>query len=477
MKTIVRKISKILLVLTPLVSGAAYAQDDSFAGIFKEMLPEVSYSATRTMTLQSESIQTTNVTEVVYVPHKEWTRMHMKEMAGQSIESMTDWDTGMMFTSVLGVVNQSEVSLPTSITENSSDASFYRVGNQILEGMMVEIYEFSFSQTHDGEKLHAQGKAYFDSNGIPVSMEWVIVPESGERMHADWLLTNIEVGPQDMSLFTKFEAGSNASFSDRMAKMMSSAATADAVTNASATSLNPTGQVRNVSGQVKKWNSGQGRIVNDAGEVIGNISRKGKFTINGASAPSGGIYPITSGYACDGATISNQAASYHVRDVPLVVVDNDSMPIGQILGVSSGRIARWHGDPVNNDAEKGYTLRMVYVNQPVQSTGTCINGSEQQERRLDFKTGWNIERMKIVAVGKSDYFPSKAPTRTVRETIDKAPRDVRWVFQNFTDERQEQVSSMASLPEPVEELVDEAEDAVMDEVKHKVRTKIRDLFD
>lgn len=230
-------------------------------------------------------------------------------------------------------------------------------------------------------------------------------------------------------------------------------------------------------GKIDRWGGARAEIVDDNGTVVGTIDAAGNLEIVGGAAPNGGIYPIGgSAYQCSGATVSNTAARYHVRGEGLAVVEAGSMqPIGRVIGASSEALAGWWANPVNNGAEVGFTIRMVYVDQPVRISGTCDTGSERTDYQLDLQSGWNIEKRSIQAIGKSPYFPSAAPTQSRIETVAALPADTVWVYEDMTpgQNRGAASSSNGDMPEPVQEVVDEVSDVATDVVKEEAGNEVR----
>jgi len=239
-------------------------------------------------------------------------------------------------------------------------------------------------------------------------------------------------------------------------------------------------QMKSMSGKLDTWPGGNGRVVTDGGVVIGMVDEQGNVSLTAAGAPKGGIYPISTGYKCDGTNLSNLNASYQNLGNKFAVIDDSSQPIGRIIIASSFDVASWDVNPVSNAAVPGYTISLVYVDQATQSTGFCKNASDTQDRRLDFKPGWNLQKTEITAVGDSPFFEPDQPTRTILETVDALPSDAQWTYESFSPAQQESMSKNPNLPSPVQEVIDEATDvateAAKDEVNDSVRRGIGRLF-
>jgi hypothetical protein len=246
--------------------------------------------------------------------------------------------------------------------------------------------------------------------------------------------------------------------------------------NAGAESL----QMKSMSCKLDTWPGGNGRVITDDGIVIGLVDEQGNVSVTAAGAPKGGIYPISTGYKCDGTNLSNPSANYQNLGNKFAVIDDGSTPIGRVIVASSFDVASWDVNPVSNAAVPGYTISLVYVDQATQSTGFCQNASDMQDRRLDFKPGWNIQKTEITAVGDSPFFEPDQPTRTILETIDAMPSDAKWIYESFSPAQQESMSKNPNLPSPVQEVIDEATDvateAAKDEVNDSVRRGIGRLF-
>jgi hypothetical protein len=104
------------------------------------------------------------------------------------------------------------------------------------------------------------------------------------------------------------------------------------------------------------------------------------------------------------------------------------------------------------------------------------NGRRTQERQLNFRAGWNIEKHEILAVGDSPYFDAKQPTQSSWQTVDSVPPDVVWLFADMTptEERaRQQAQGDLGLPDPVQDVVDSATDTAVEATKHEVADKIR----
>jgi hypothetical protein len=172
--------------------------------------------------------------------------------------------------------------------------------------------------------------------------------------------------------------------------------------------------------------------------------------------------------------LSNTAARYHVRGEGLAVVETGStQPIGRVIAASSEAVAGWWANPVNNGAKVGFTIRMVYVDQPVSVTGSCDTGTERTDYQLDLQTGWNIEKRSIQAVGKSPYFPTAAPTQSRIETVAALPADTVWVYEDMSPGQDRGAASDSEIPQPVQEVADEVSDVATEVVKEEVGSKVR----
>jgi hypothetical protein len=134
-------------------------------------------------------------------------------------------------------------------------------------------------------------------------------------------------------------------------------------------------QATTIGGQLRDWPGGQGRILDGSGNEIGTVNESGRLSINASQAPSGGIYPISSGYTCDGVSLSDPRAGFAILE-NFEVVDSAGLRMGIIYGASSMDTVMWWANPAAFDAVPGYTLRLVYVDRPVQSSGNCTMDDE-----------------------------------------------------------------------------------------------------
>jgi len=460
----------------------AVAQENAKYGAFAEMLPDVAYSATRTMVMENGSINETMISEVVYTPRKEWSSTKigsMKDMA--PVISMTDFDGGVSYTKMMGI--QQQVSLPPVISLEEADgaASLQLSGVENIDGVPVNVYEFTYNGSNGKESYRSSGTLYQDRDGIPRRMDWTVITDKQGEIRIRQNLSNVQVGPQDESLFAGFEA-SHGDSSGTMGTLMAAAGGSAGMntmnTSAPAAAIaDGSGQSKTVRGKIDRWGGANGQIIDDNGSVVGSIDTAGNLEIVGGGAPNGGIYPIGgSAYQCSGATVSNAAARYHVRGEGLAVVEAGSMqPIGRVIAASSEAIAGWWANPVNNGAEVGFTIRMVYVDQPVKISGTCDTGGERTDYQLDLQAGWNIEKRSIQAVGKSPYFPSAAPTQSRIETVAALPAGTVWAYEDMSpgQNRGAASDSEGDMPEPVQEVVDEVTDVATDVVKEEAGNEVR----
>lgn len=463
-----------------LMTFSVQAQETDFAGAFREMLPDVSYSADREMTIEIDGRTIEMSAEIVYTPYREWASIAAPGMQGMTVITVTDHMTGKLVSSVMGMNTTTEISPAQELANGHDGASFKLIGETPLNGVNVKVYTFSFTQKSGSEIYDAKGRIFLDDNGIPRQSLWTVDSDKHGTMKMRQVLQNIQVGHQDESLFALLDAPTTSGGSNPMSGLMAAVSGQAQRSAQMAQAPNYDQQSKSIRGQIGDWPGSNGRVIDDNGIVIGAVSADGSVTITATGQP-GGIYPIgESSYKCDGTNLSDDAAKYQIRD-GLAVVDASSTPIGRLLLASSFDVASWRANPRNNAATPGFTVRLVYVDRPTQSTGFCVAGHETQDRRLDFKPGWNIEKKTIEAVGDSPYHEPDQPTQIVMETVNSLPDGTVWVFENFSPERQQAAKGGMNLPAPIQEVVDEATDiatdVVKEEVNDKIRKGIRGLFD
>lgn len=462
-----------------LVALPVQAQDSDFAGAFREMLPDVSYSADKLMTITMEGNDMEMKSKVVYAPYREWTSTTTPGMEAASVITVTDHMTGKLVSSVMGMNTTTQIDPAQELANGHDGASFKFIGETPLNGVNVKVYDFALTQESESETYNAKGRMFLDDNGIPRQALWTVETSEQGTVKMRVILENVQVGPQDESVFALLDAPSSGG-NGSMASLMSAAMgqSSYAAQAGPAPSYDP--QSKSIRGSITGWPGGSGRVIDDNGVVIGMVSAEGQVSITATGEPGGEIYPMGGGfYDCDGTNLSDAAARYQVRE-GLAVIDTSSTPVGRLIFASSYDVASWWANPVNNAATPGYTVSLVYVDRPVQSTGFCVSGNQTEDRRLDFEPGWNIEKETIEAVGDSATRETDQPTQIVRETVDEMPADTVWIFENFSPDQQQAARQNPNLPDPIQEIVDEATevatDAAKDEVNDQVRKGIGRLF-
>lgn len=446
-----------------LCSGAAIGQDDSpFSGaVFREMLPDVSYSATRTMDMQGRGRTHTINQEVSYTPRKEWASMKLEQAASVEVTSLTLYDEGVLYTTTAGMTTKGEMPALTSLEDQvEADGTFEFKGKETIDGVSTDKYEFNYRQVQGGETYTVLGTLYRDGDGIPRRVDMNVTTGKGETMTLQQRTSNIVIGPQDPARFVPPKVSSGSMFGAIMGGMTGGAAAAGMAGSAGASKI--------VIGKVSGWPGGVGRLVDDNNTVIGRVESDGTLNIAPAGAPNSGMQVLeSSGYRCDGATLENGAANYYAIGEFLGVDDGKGNRLGRIVGASSEAVAKWAMNPQENAAVPGYTVKMVYFSQPASANGVCRSATDKQERKLDWQAGWNIEQMTVVAVGKSDFFPVDGPKETVWETVDSVPPGTIWIYDSFGSPHEGDL---------VDQAANTATETATDEVKKSITKGIRKIF-
>jgi len=447
-------------------TGIALGQDDSpfSAAVFKEMLPDVSYSATRTMDMQGRGMTHTINQQVSYTPHKEWAAMELEKAAGIQVTSLTLFDEGVMYTTTGSMTTKGEMPGMTSLEHDvEADGKFEFKGKETIDGVSTDKYEFSYRQVQGGETYTVLGTLYRDGDGIPRRVDMNVTTAKGETMTLLQRTSNIEIGPQDPARFVPPKVTSGNMFGAIMGGISGGAAAAGM-----AGATGSAGATKTVIGKVSGWPGGVGRLVDDNNTVIGRVESDGTLNLAPSGAPNSGMQTLeSSGYRCDGATLENGAANYYAIGEFLGVDDGKGNRLGRIVGASSEAVAKWSMNPQENGAVPGYTVKMVYFNQPAGANGVCRGANEKQERKLDWQAGWNIEQMTIVAVGESDFFPVDGPKETIWETVETVPAGTIWIYDSFGSPHEGDL---------VDQAANKATDTATEEVKKSITKGIRKIF-
>lgn len=451
---------------------SGFAQAEEFSPAFREMLPDVSYSATRDMRMEGRGIKHSMQQKVVYTPRKEWTSMTMNAMG--DMVTLNLYDTGESYVSFAGSVTKTSKDAAPSLDDSAGhSANLVDHGSVMLDGVRVRQREFSYRQTQDGENFDVSGMLFTDSDGIPRKIDWTVVSDGNGTLRMIQKLSNVEVGPQDASLFVPPQAGAGGGgmYASLLASAMSGEAGAAGATQVSGMSGGGAIQTKTVRGKVASWPGGEGVLVNDDNKAVGTISADGSFEWKPTHAPKSGLYSLEDSFACEGVTLVNGSAQYKVIGGEIGVTDTSGNRQGRILGASSGAVVQWSRNRREVPAVPGYRVRLMYVDQPASVEGVCVSNVQKITRNQSYQRGWNIERDIIVAVGESQFFPVDAPTEVIWETIDSAPSDTVWVYENFGNDTGNAAAS--NLPDPVQEVVDETMDSAEDEAKDFATSKIR----
>lgn len=234
-----------------------------------------------------------------------------------------------------------------------------------------------------------------------------------------------------------------------------------------------------LTGRISDWPGGSGSLLSDEGRNLGTVSADGTLTLTLQGSPDAPLRSLEDSFRCEGATLTSGEAGYQNLGRILGVADASGRRIGRVQAASSEAVARWVLNPQKNSAVPGYGLQFSYATQPASSHGECDTGSETQSRNLNWASGWNIEQVAILAVGKSPFFPTDAPTRTEWKTLQAPPADVAWFFQPLRGAGSASASPSADNPAyeqsdgtVVDRLVRDAGDATEDAVSGEVRNKI-----
>ncbi len=439
-----------------LLAVPAVAGENEFVGAFEEMMPDVSYTADRETTMSMGSMEQEMTSRIVYTPVKEWASTRVQGMSGTEIVTVTDYQTGKLVTSVLGVNTVSEIAPMQSLNGGQEGASIEFVGASSMNGVQVNAYDFNLIQQQGEKTYRSKGRLLLDDEGIPRVVIWTIESDGSDTIRMRQQLSNIQIGPVDESKFAVLETPVGSGGANSMAAVIEAARKAES--SDETPSASGAQQYRSIQARLRGWPGGQGRLIDDNGTVVGTVDDSGSLSIAAAEKPAAGVHPIRSGYTCDGATLSDPAAGFAVLET-FTVVDALSTPLGVVSAASSPEVLAWWANPAENSAVPGFRIRLVYVDRPVQSSGVCTSGSERQERRLDFQTGWNIEKHTVVEVGDSPFFQTKQPAMTVWETLESVPSGTIWQYEEMTSRHQQARKNAGNLPEPVEENLDTAPDA------------------
>ena len=194
-------------------------------------------------------------------------------------------------------------------------------------------------------------------------------------------------------------------------------------------------QTKSIAGKIASWPGGEGVLVNDDSETVGNINSDGSFEWKPGGAPTSGLYKMEESYTCDGVTLVNGSAKYRVLGGEIGVTDTSGARIGRILGASSEAVVQWSRHRRDVSAVPGYRVRLIYVDQDASAVGECVTDVQKTIRKQHYKQGWNLERDVILAVGESAFFPVDAPTEVLWESIDSVPTDIVWVYEDFRKKR------------------------------------------
>jgi hypothetical protein len=190
-------------------------------------------------------------------------------------------------------------------------------------------------------------------------------------------------------------------------------------------------QTEIISGLISGWPGGSGTLVSDDGDQLGSVAADGTFTLSLSGKPGAQLRPLESIFRCDGVALTNGESGYYTIGRFLGIVDASGRRIGRIQAASSAAVADWVINPMQNSAVPGYGLQFSYVSAPASSQGDCNTGSESQRRSLNWAAGWNIERITVIAVSKSPFFPTDAPAEIEWVTVATVPADVVWYFDGF----------------------------------------------
>jgi len=453
-----------------LLAGTAVAQDSDFVGAFKEMMPDVAYTADRETTMSIGSVEQEMTSKIVYTPYKEWSSTRVQGKGSTEMVTITDYANGKMVTSVMGMNTASEIAPMQSLKDGNNGASIEFVGEANMNGVDVKAYNFKLMQTQGGTTYKTNGRVLLDNNGIPQVVFWTIESDKSDTIHMRQQLSNVVVGSVDESLFAALNSPASDGPNNAMATLMNAAGASPTSAPVTPADL----QKQSISARLSGWTGGQGRLIDDNGTVLGTVDDTGNLAIVVSAPPKGGIYPIASGYSCDGVSLSDPSAGSSIIE-SFTVVDATSNPLGVVYAANSMNTLEWWANPGMSSAPKGgFKLRFVYVDRPVQSVGYCAGGSETQERNLEFQAGWNIEKFSIDAVGNSPFFETEQPTMTRWETVDSVPANTTWIYADMTVGQREQRRKAGNMPDPVQEVMDTATDTATEMAKEKVDEKVKE---
>jgi hypothetical protein len=124
-----------VLLATLSFHSSLLAQESDFVGAFKEMMPEVSYTADRETTMSMGATEQKMKSRVVYTPYREWEAMTMDGMGDMEIITVTDHVAGKLVTSVMGMNTASQIGPMQSLSDGNNGASIELMGKNNMNGV------------------------------------------------------------------------------------------------------------------------------------------------------------------------------------------------------------------------------------------------------------------------------------------------------------------------------------------------------
>jgi hypothetical protein len=191
-------ISSLVILLSSSTTAQAARGNQGFMdpNILKELLPKVSYTADRSMTMQGQTI----TSKVYYAPQMERNEM---SFGGFTSVSVTRYDRELIWTTTPmgGVSEISFAELQKAEKSNDAETTLEEDGHDTIDGQKVNIYTYT---RVDSKGARVDGRFFLTEDNIPLRNEMTYTESKGkEPMQMVMQLRNIKRGEQAATLFEK----------------------------------------------------------------------------------------------------------------------------------------------------------------------------------------------------------------------------------------------------------------------------------